>query len=506
MGKKKAGQCPCFQIADKVLAFSGDFLYDAIMLKPPKQKQVTVEMITIEELVPNDHLLRKINKAIDFSFIRDLTKDLYCHDNGRPAIDPVVLFKMIFIGYLFGIRSERRLVKEIQVNMAYRWFLGFGIRDKIPDASTISQNRRRKFKDTNIAQDIFDNIVLQAMKRKLIDGKVLYTDSTHLKANANKGKYVDKIVRRNTQSYLEELDEAVEEDRSRHGKKPLKSKPASTPVKRIKQSTTDPDSGYMFRDGKPKGFFYLDHRTVDGRFGLITDTHITSGAAHDSTPYLDRLDRQRDRFGFKVDEVGLDAGYFTSHICKGLEDREVFGVISYCRPPRRKGFLPKRAFEYIETTDSYICPEGHILKYRTTSREGFRMYASNPEKCCKCRLLSQCTSSANMTKIITRHVWQDSKDRVNQNRLTGRGRQMYSRRKETVERSFADAKELHGHRYARMRGLSKVKEQSLLCAACQNIKKIAMLVAPQSPLLKILRFWLRSRPISTNFQSQIFVF
>jgi len=446
------------------------------MLKKPEQKQVAVELVTISELVPEDHLLRKISKYIDFSFIREQTKDLYCKNNGRPAVDPVVLFKMLFIGYLFGIRSERQLVREIQVNMAYRWFLGFGIKDKIPDASTISQNRRRRFNGTSIAQDIFDNIVLQAVKRKMVDGKTLYTDSTHLKANANKRKFIDKIVRSNTKSYLNELDESVEEDRRSHGKRPLKPKPASTPVKRVKESTTDPDCGFMYREGKPKGFYYLDHRTVDGKFNIITDSYVTSGAMNDSVPYLARLDRQVDRFNFEVEEVGLDAGYFTSHICKGLKDRKIFGAISYRRPNKRKGFLAKRLYKYNAQADCYICPEGQKISYRTTDRQGYRHYASKPEICKKCSLLKECTANKDHVKTLTRHVWEEAKELMTQNRLSPRGRQLYKRRKETVERSFADAKELHGHRYARMRGLSKTQEQSLLCAACQNMKKIALLL------------------------------
>ncbi len=428
-------------------------------------------------MVPENHLLRKINKFIDFSFIREKTQHLYCENNGRPAIDPIVLFKMLFIGYIFGIRSERQLVKEIQVNMAYRWFLGFGIKDKIPDSSTISQNRRRRFNGTTVAQDIFDNIVLQAMKRKMVEGKTLYTDSTHLKANANKRKFIDKIVRSNTKSYLSELDEAVEEDRRNHGKKSLKSKPASTPVKRIKESTTDPECGFMYREGKPKGFYYLDHRTVDGKFNIITDSYVTSGAAHDSGPYLGRLDRQIERFDFDVKEVGLDAGYFTSHICKGLVDRKIFGAISYRRPNKRKGLMAKRLYKYNPKTDCYVCPAGHELHYKTTAREGFRQYASDSNVCEKCELLSKCTSNQKCVKTLTRHVWEDSKEQIKQNSLSPRGKRLYKRRKETVERSFADAKELHGHRYARMRGLSKIQEQSLLCAACQNMKKMALILS-----------------------------
>src|SRR5512138_2504051 len=166
------------------------------MLKEQDNSQVSLEFVSIEELVPRDHLLRKIDKVIDFSFIRAKVKDLYCADNGRPAVDPVVLFKMLFIGYLYGIRSERQLIRDIQVNVAYRWFLGYGLTAKIPDASTISQNRRRRFSESTIYQEIFDEIVLQAIRRKMVDGKILYTDSTHLKANANKNKYQLKDIQK----------------------------------------------------------------------------------------------------------------------------------------------------------------------------------------------------------------------------------------------------------------------------------------------------------------------
>jgi transposase len=115
------------------------------MLKAPAPKQCALETVTLEELVPKDHLLRTIEQYIEFDFIRDATAHLYCDNNDRPAIDPVLLFKMLFIGYLFGVRSERQLVKEVQVDVAYRWFLGMSLTDKVPDASTFSQNRRRRF-------------------------------------------------------------------------------------------------------------------------------------------------------------------------------------------------------------------------------------------------------------------------------------------------------------------------------------------------------------------------
>jgi len=463
------------------------------MLKEPGAHQHALEMVTLESLVPEDHLLRQIDACIEFEFIRDKVKHLYCIDNGRPATDPVVLFKLLFIGYLYGIRSERQLVKEVQVNVAYRWFLGFSLTDKIPDASTISQNRRRRFVGTPIYQQIFDAIVEQAQAAGLVSGRVLYTDSTHLKASANKNKFDVQEVEVKPQDYLEALDEAIDEDREAHGKKPLKAQPSKPKTKPCKISRSDKDSGYMVREGKPKGFFYLDHRTVDGEHAIITDSHVTPANVHDSRPYLSRLDRQRERFNLEVEAVGLDAGYMSAAICKGLEDRQLYGVIGYRRWNHKPGYFYKREYVYHATTDEYICPAEQRITYNTTNRLGYREYKSDPKICKDCPLLMQCTRSANCTKVLTRHVWQDSKERIDAHRKTAAGKKLYARRKETVERSFADAKQLHGHRYARLRGLDKVREQCLLAAACQNMKKIAQIKARKA-LLSLIP-WL-SRSIS----------
>jgi transposase len=435
-----------------------------------------MEFVSIEELVPKDHLLRKIDRVIDFEFIREKVKGLYCADNGRPAIDPVVLFKMLFLGYLYGVRSERQLVREIQVNVAYRWFIGFGLTDKIADASTFSQNRRRRFRESTVYQEIFDGIVEQAFHRRLISGRVFYSDSTHLKASANKNKFKKEQIVESTRGYLAELEAAIDADRKAHGKKPLPPKAQAPEYKEVKISTTDPDSGYMVRDGKPEGFFYLDHRTVDGKYNLITDSHVTPANVHDSIPYLERLDRQRERFGFAVEAVGLDAGYMTAPICKGLEDREIYGVIGYRRPTHRDGYRRKRDFHYEAKLDGYLCPNGQLLTYRTTNREGYREYRSDQKLCRACPLLASCTQNAQKIKTVTRHVWEESRERVDAHRLTEEGRQIYKRRKETIERSFADGKELHGQRYVRMRGLLRAQEQCLLTAACQNMKKMALIL------------------------------
>ena len=190
------------------------------MLNRPGFSQTQIEMVTLDQLVPKDHLLRKIEAAIDFSFIHDRVAGLYCPDNGRPPLDPTLMFKALFIGYLFGVRSERQLVREIEVNVAYRWFLRLGLTDAVFDASTLSQNRRRRFNDTSVAQDIFDAIVQQALDRGFVEGRVLYTNSTHLKANANKNKYDLEVVAKSRSDYWSALDAAIDADRASHGKPP----------------------------------------------------------------------------------------------------------------------------------------------------------------------------------------------------------------------------------------------------------------------------------------------
>lgn len=449
-----------------------------VMLSTNKMRQQKIEVVMIENLVPQNHILRKIDKYIDFSFINEICRPYYCENNGRPAIEPEIMFKMLFIGYLFGIRSETRLIEEVKVNIAYRWFLGFSLEEKIPDASVIWQNRIRRFNGTDIPQQIFDRIVMQAISHKLVDGKILYSDSTHLKANANKNKFTNVEVTQSTKAYIDELNESIAQDRIEHGKKPLNEKDddSNPPTKNIKQSTTDPESGFMHRDGKPKGFFYLDHRTVDSKANIITDVYVTPGNVNDVDPYINRLKVQKEKFNFDVECVGLDAGYNVVNICRELFTMEIKGAIGYRRGCQQKGKFGKYKFTYIKDWDVYICPERNYLEYITTDRNGYREYRCKNEKCVNCSRQEECLSAKQKIKSLRRHVWEDYKDAMYIFTKTDEGKAIYKRRKETIERSFADSKELHGLRYCRMRGLEKVREQCLLTAAVQNMKKIATML------------------------------
>lgn len=451
------------------------------MLRSNPNVQNQYEFVCIEELVLPNHPLRKIHKYIDFSFILDLVRPYYCEDNGRPSADPVMLFKMLFIGYLFGIRSERQLEMEVHSNTAYRWFLGLGLTDRVPDHSTLSYFRGR-LREGDVLQKIFDEVVLLAIKHRLVAGRVLITDSTHLKANANKRKFVKEQVAQSTKAYVNELDEAVRADREANEKKALKPRKEVDEQKEIKVSTTDPDSGYMVRDGKPEGFFYLDHRTVDHKYNIITDVHITPGNVHDSVPYIDRLKLTVKKFGFEksLEAVALDAGYNTSHICKKLQEQNIYAVIGRRSFRPVKGLIAKWRFKYDAEKNVYICPQKHELKYSTTDREGYRQYKSDPKHCANCPMLKECTRSRNKTKVITRHVWHQSKEWVSANSRSRSGKYLYRLRYQTIERSFADAKELHGLRYCRFRGRDRVQQQALMTATCQNIKKIANILAKKA--------------------------
>lgn len=439
-----------------------------------QDKRLQWELACIDAMVPKDHLLRIIDRHIDFTFIEEIVRPYYHETLGRPSIPPIRLFKMMLIGYLYGIRSDRQLEMEIQSNIAYRWFLGLGLMDNVPDHSTISWNRNVRFKGTTVFQDIFEKVVQLAIGHRMVAGRLLVTDSTHIQADANKNKFEKQVITETPQAYLKELKKDVNEDREKHGKKPLPPTEKTTVEKTNKISTTDSESGYLNRKGKPEGFAYLDHRTVDHKYNIITDTYVTPGNVNDSTVYVDRLKYQVETFDFNnLEAVALDSGYMTPHICKTVTEMDVFAAIAEKTEPKFNGIFPKKVFAYDPEQDQYFCPQGQVLHYVTTNRQGYREYRSDPDICSRCPMLTQCTKEKSCSRMIQRHVWEDFKEHVTDNLNSPLGQQVYKLRKETIERSFADAKELHGLRRARFRGREHVQGQAYMTATAQNIKKIA---------------------------------
>lgn len=429
------------------------------------------EMVTLDQLVPRNHLVRKMEAALDFSFIYDLVKDLYS-DVGRPSIDPVILIKLTFIQYTFGIRSMRKTIEEVETNMAYRWFLGFGFHDKVPHFSTFGKNYERRFKDTDLFEQIFYRILNSAAEKKLISPEHVFVDSTHVKASANKRKFEKKVVRKETRAYQEQLQEEINQDRENHGKKPFSpDKFDKVEEKNIKQSTTDPESGYYVKDERTKQFAYSFHAASD-RNGFVIGARVTPGNIHDSH-LLEPLVREVIRTIGKPLAVAADAGYKTPAIARYLLQKNMTPVLPYTRPRTKKGFFRKGDYLYQSDVDGYQCPAGQVLTYSTTNKEGYREYKSSPSICATCAMLAKCTESKNHQKVVTRHVWYGYLEEVERLRLTESVKVIYARRKETIERIFADAKEKHGMRWTTLRGLKKLSMQAMLIFASMNLKKMA---------------------------------
>lgn len=190
--------------------------------KKDRMGQKEIKFVSLEDLVPQDHLLRKIDAAIDFEFIYEEVKGMYAEIPwGKPGVDPVTLFKIVFVQYLYGIRSMRQTIREIEVNNAYRWFIGYDLFEKIPHFSTFGKNYSRRFQGTEIFERVFLHILEEAVKCGFVDASAIFIDGTHIKASANKRKNTKEEVLVSARSYQAELDKEIDEDREMYGKKPL---------------------------------------------------------------------------------------------------------------------------------------------------------------------------------------------------------------------------------------------------------------------------------------------
>jgi len=441
------------------------------MLNIKEYEQSEMILYTMDELVPENSLFRKIDACIDFTFIYEEVKDLYCCTNGRPSIDPVVLFKLVFIEALEGLKSMRKTCEKIKVDAEYRWFLGIPFGKSTPHYSTFSQNYIRRYAGTEVFENIFVKIVEQAMKYGLVKGETFFTDSTHKKANANKNKYHGEIVQE-VKKRREWLEKEINEERVKQGKKEFEYK-EEIEEKEIKVSETDEESGYYHRDNKEKGFMYLDHRTVDSKCNIIVDCYITKGNVHDSVPYISRLEYIKRKYGFNIKEVGIDSGYDTIDIKKYLHDNNIYGVIAYRRYGKAETTVRKNRFKYIKESDCYVCPEtGAILEYTgRIDRNGYKYYSSK-ENCENCPEKEGCCNKKEY-RSITRHICEELNEEMRERRVSARGKELYKQRKEKIERSFADSKQNHGYRYAMYKGIEKNQNYTWLICAAQNMKNIA---------------------------------
>ena len=441
--------------------------------------QPKIQFCSIEDLMPKEHFLRDAYEAIDFSFVYDRVAHLYS-PVGRPPIDPVVIIKILLIGYLYGIVSERKLMDEIQVHIAYRWFLGIDLDEAVPDHSTLSQLRRRKFNNSHLFEDIFDEIVRKCMEVGLVSGELLLTDSTHLRANAANNKREIITVKQEPSRYMKKLDEAALPD----GFIKKISQPSEKTTEQIK-STADPECGLMNRPGKPAGFHYLNHQTVDGTSGVITDVYVTPANTADHIHHSSRISYQIDKFGFKTKAVGADAGYDEPEIHADMLKK---GIKTYI--PRKPGGAnkEKRAtytyadFSYDPIQDIYLCPNNCTLKFVAFVKgRGKKRYNSKKSDCKNCHLKSLCISDTAKRKQLERSYHWSEYEKQHENNTTTRYLEVQKLRKIWCEGAFSHQKARHCMTRAKMRGIVQTTGQCLLSACAFNLKK----------LMK----WIKGRPL-----------
>ena len=449
-----------------------------------------IEIVGIESLVPQDHLLRKIDAAVDFNRLYEMVEPLYSEDNGRPSVDPVVLFKMVLIQHLYGLPSLRRTAEEVSGSIYYRWFLGYSLQEETPHFSTVSYNFRHRFTTETVGQ-IFSWILEEVAEAGYLSPKAVFIDGTHIKANANTKKQVKAQIPAASKHYAEELMEEVNADREAHGKKPFDDDQPPTPPKKrrdntsrkkqarrkkekfhtVTKSVTDPDCGLFVKGEHKRQFAYEAHTACD-KHGFVLETVVTPGNVHDSVAFDEVYDRVTEAFP-EVETIVADSAYKTPHICKKVFDDNRVLSTAYKRPQTMKGGHEWWKYVYDEYYDCVICPEYQPLAYCTTNRDGYREYKSDPKICADCPTREHCTHAKDFVKTVQRHIWKDYEDLADDARYTPKYQELYKRRKETIERVFADAKEKHAMRYTQYRGLAQVTNWVKLKFVAMNLKRLA---------------------------------
>lgn len=432
----------------------------------------------LDALVPKDHVLRKVEKVMDYDWLYERLDPYYCHDNGRPGTDPVVLIKMVLIQHLFGIPSLRQTYQRIQDTLSYRWFLGYGLLEEIPHFATVSYAFCKRF-PAELSEEIFDHILNKAINNRMLDPSMVFIDGTHIKASANKKKYQKEQVAKAAKVYAEQLQKEVNTEREKLGKKAIEGKkdddddtPSSGGTVERTVSTTDPDCGMFIKGEHERQFAYEAHTACD-KHGLVVGVEVTAGNVHDSVAWDALYDKVTEKFE-EIKFVAMDAGYKTPWIAKKVFDDGRIPVMPYTRAHRKKETYKLWEYTYDPKEDNYTCPHGGILRHTSTDRNGKRTYRTDVKHCKGCVFHDRCGANEKGQKSLTSHIWQEYLDLVEEVRRTERGKEIYAMRKETIERVFADAKEKHAMRYTHHRGLARVTNWVRLKFAAMNLKKIAI--------------------------------
>ena len=430
----------------------------------------------LEERVPANHLLRRIDAVLDLNWLRAELTPFYSH-TGCPSVDPELMMRMLLIGYCYSIRSERRLCQEVELNLAYRWFCRLGLEDKIPNHSTFSVNRHGRFRESDIFRKVFESVVCQCMEAGLIKGEGFAVDASVIEADASRfrrieGSEIDwtekQLASRPVREYLAALD-------SEHSPTNPDRKPKAV-------SPSDPTAAWTTRGRHKVMFAYSLNYLIDMEHAVIVDVEATPTRISkevDATETM--IERTEERFALKPDFLAADVAYGTGEKLGWLVDRGIDPHIPvWDKSKRDDGIFSREDFNYEKEDDLYICPAGKTLK--TTGRlhadKTFRYLASKYD-CDPCPLKSRCCPKAPSRKI-PRASNEEARD-YTRSIMETEAYNRSMRRRKRIETLFGEVKRNLAITRLRLRGLKGAKDEFLLTATVQNLKRLAKLAAIPPP-------------------------
>ena len=429
--------------------------------------QLQMIILDIDSMIPENHLLRQIKNSVNFDFIYEKAASYYS-PIGRRSVDPVVLIKMLLIGYLYGIKSERRLEEEVSLNLAYRWFCGIDLMQRVPDHSTFSQNRKRRFKDAGIFREIFNGIVLQCIQLGIVSGETGVADGSFLPSNVSWESRYEAVetVNRSTIKYMAELETELS---SMPGYKEAENVEME---KKLLKSHTDPECGYIHQPRK-KGLGYLTEMTVDTGHGIITGVDCYPANRRESDIILEHLKKQPCKYR----EFGLDGGYDIGAVHRGLELLEVNG---YTAIREHQNNAMKKGFRYEEGNERFVCVRGEYLEfnkliYKKATQNYYRLYSRSKKQCKKCAFFATCATDLGTVRINASGYY-PSFYRNSRKVGTDDYLRIMRLRKIWAEGTFAVLKREHKLNKIQKRGIQKATEECLLSATALNLKRLVKAV------------------------------
>jgi len=439
----------------------------------------------LDAVVPADHPARKIEAVLDLSWVHGELERYYSH-TGRPSIDPELMIRMLIVGYVFAIRSERRLCEEVQVNLAYRWFCGLGIEDPIPNHSVFSRARGERFREGDVLRRVFERVVARSIEAGLVGGEAFSIDASLIRADVDKTKRVPGRVSAKAKdaagAYLAALD-ADGADKDDPGDADDQGDGAPAAAKPAKQiSPSDPEATWVARPQIEPFFAYHANYLIDNKRGIIVDaegSRADRSAEHEMIRPM--IDRAGKRHGLRPQRLAGDTAYGTAPILKWLMDRGIEPHVPvWDKSKRTDGTFSRADFTYNAEHDTYTCPGGKALKTTGRVHDGRTLYyRSRKADCDTCPLKPRCCPKT-PSRRIPRDIDEDVRDHVRA--LAGTEAFERSRReRKKVEMSFAHLKRILKLDRLRLRGLAGARDEILLAATAQNLRKLVKYAGPAPP-------------------------